>query len=122
MLTPLLRYVRNWIYYIATRTVRARIILHCDPKALWKILIVRWWRFILADGKVPFMSKGQQVRVKLYGGSTALRRVVEVKRDVIVICAEEEYQQAQLEGRQPSGLGFPRADVIDRAESRNAAQ
>ena len=57
------------------------------------------------------MKKGQLVVVKLYGGKTAVRRVVAVRRDVVVICAEEEYMAAELEGREPRGLGFPIADV-----------
>ena len=59
------------------------------------------------------MSKGQIVTVKLYGGATASRRVVAVKRDVVVICAEEEYVAAQREQREPEGLGFPVADVLE---------
>lgn len=58
------------------------------------------------------MTKGQLVTVRLYGGGTAIRRVVAVKRDVIVICAEEEYEAAEREGREPNGLGFPPEDVI----------
>lgn len=68
------------------------------------------------------MSKGQQVIVKLYGGKTATRRVVAVKRDVIVICSEQEYQMAEKEGREPSGLGFPREDVLELAASRKDPQ
>lgn len=59
------------------------------------------------------MAKGQLVTVRLYGGQTAIRRVVAVKRDVIVICTEEEYQEAQRDRREPSGLGFPRQDVME---------
>ena len=59
------------------------------------------------------MVKGQAVTVRLYGGSTAERRVVAEKSDVIVICTEEEYTTAQREGREPSGAGFPREDVIE---------
>lgn len=58
------------------------------------------------------MSKGQVVTVRLYGGATATRRVVAVKPKVVVICAEEEYQQAKTEGREPEGLGFPLADIV----------
>jgi hypothetical protein len=63
------------------------------------------------NGRLITMKKGQVVVVKLYGGKTALRRVVAVKRDVVVICAEEEYLAAEREGREPNGLGFPVADV-----------
>jgi hypothetical protein len=58
------------------------------------------------------MSKGELVTVRLYGGTTATRRVVAVKPKVVVICAEEEYQQAKSEGREPEGLGFPLADIV----------
>lgn len=60
---------------------------------------------------------GQRVKVFLYGGATAIRRVVEEREKVIVICAEEEYQRALREQREPSGLGFPRADVLGLAEA-----
>jgi hypothetical protein len=62
------------------------------------------------------MVKGQLVTALLYGGGTAERRVVADKGDVIVICSEEEYQKALREGREPSGLGFPRVDVIELME------
>ena len=58
------------------------------------------------------MEKGQTVTVCLYGGETAPRRVLADRGDVIVICSEEEFQAAQREEREPSGLGFPRQDVI----------
>ena len=57
------------------------------------------------------MNAGQLVTVKLYGGGTASRRLVAVKEKVVVICGEEEYANAQREGRPPEGLGFPKADV-----------
>lgn len=59
------------------------------------------------------MHKGQSVTVRLYGGKTAVRRIVAVKRDVIVICSEEEYELAEYEQRDPEGLGFPPSDVIE---------
>ena len=43
------------------------------------------------------MVSGQLVTVKLYGGRVAQRRVVAVKDDVIVICAEQEYKAAERE-------------------------
>jgi len=68
------------------------------------------------------MSKGQVVNVRLYGGTTAPRRVLADRGDVVVICSEEEYQAAQKEEREPRGLGFPRIDVIgSRNESRRVA-
>jgi hypothetical protein len=62
------------------------------------------------------MVDGQLVTVKLYGGETAQRRVVEDKGSVVVICAEEEYVSAKREGREPIGLGFPREDVLEMVE------
>ncbi len=59
------------------------------------------------------MVKGTMVTALLYGGGRCQRRVVCDKGDVIVICSEDEYQRAQTEGREPSGVGFPRADIID---------
>ena len=69
------------------------------------------------------MTKGQIVTVLLYGGATAHRRVVAEKPNVIVVCAEEEYLEAEKEGREPSGVGFPREDVIitDVAPARKGA-
>jgi hypothetical protein len=63
------------------------------------------------------MTKGQVVTVKLYGGEKAQRRVVAVKEDVVVICAEEEYQTALRQGRSPEGLGFPWSDVLEEVEA-----
>jgi hypothetical protein len=60
---------------------------------------------------------GQVVTVRLYGGETAQRRVIEDKGEVVVICAEEEYVNARREGRQPLGLGFPREDVFEMVEA-----
>jgi len=63
------------------------------------------------------MIKGQRVTVRLYGGETGTRRVVAVKENVVVICAEEEYATAQRQGREPEGLGFPWDDVLDEVEA-----
>ena len=58
------------------------------------------------------MSKGEVVTVKLYGGKTAERRVVSDKESFIVICSEGEFREAESEGREPQGVGFPVADVV----------
>ncbi len=68
------------------------------------------------------MSKGQLIKVRLYGGQTATRRVVAVKRDVVVICSDEEYQNASLEGREPEGLGFPIADIMGDVQPEEAGR
>ena len=59
------------------------------------------------------MTKGQVVTALMYGGERADRRVVADKGNVVVICCEEEYQKAEIEGREPSGVGFPRVDVLE---------
>jgi hypothetical protein len=58
------------------------------------------------------MIKGKVVKVKLYGGEIAERRVLSDKGSVVVICSESEYREALEEDREPSGLGFPREDVL----------
>jgi hypothetical protein len=58
------------------------------------------------------MVKGEKVMARLYGGAIVPRRVVAVKENVVVICTEEEYQQASEDGREPVGLGFPKEDVL----------
>jgi hypothetical protein len=67
------------------------------------------------------MSKGQRVTVRLYGGETAIRRVVQDKHEVVVVCAEEEYMTAKAEGREPSGLGFPLVDIVGLATEQAPA-
>ena len=64
------------------------------------------------------MKEGQMVTVLLFGGETAQRRVIADKGDVVVICSEDEYQSALVEERPPSGLGFPREDVLEAAPVR----
>lgn len=59
------------------------------------------------------MTKGQIVTALMFGGTEAQRRVVADKGDVIVICSEEEYKRSEQEGRDPQGVGFPRADVVE---------
>lgn len=67
------------------------------------------------------MKRGDIVRVRLWGGSTALRRVVAVKPKVVVICSEWEFQAAMEEKREPQGLGFPHADVMPIEQERSNA-
>jgi hypothetical protein len=66
------------------------------------------------------MAKGQIVRVRLFGGAIAPRRVIVDRGNIVVICSEEEYRAAEKEDREPIGLGFPRIDVIGApSESRS---
>ncbi len=55
---------------------------------------------------------GQKVQVRAYGGKVLARRVVGVRNGAVLICSEEEYQQASAEQRRPSCVGFPENDVI----------
>ena len=61
------------------------------------------------------MTRGEKVEVRLYGGDVAVRRVLAVRESTIVICAEEEYENAAQEGRDAVGLGFPKEDVLELA-------
>ncbi len=61
------------------------------------------------------MIVGERVSVKLYGGETAYRRILAIREKTIVVCAEEEYERAHLVGEMPSGLGFPKEDILESA-------
>ena len=63
------------------------------------------------------MMIGKVVKVRLYGGDIVDRRVIGTRPHGIVICTESEYQAAKREGREPSGLVFPRAVDAVRARS-----
>jgi hypothetical protein len=54
------------------------------------------------------MKAGQLVKVQMAGGETALRRVVEVRGDVVYVCRAETYDAAFLEGITPLAVGFNR--------------
>ncbi len=62
------------------------------------------------------LHRGDKVKALLYGGKIAVRRVVRIKGNVVVICAEEEYAAAMAEGRDPDGVGFPRQDIVSDRE------
>lgn len=59
------------------------------------------------------MEPGDSVRVQAYGGEQLVRRVVEVKGDVVLICRDEEFQAAAKEGREPVSIGFKTKDVVE---------
>ena len=61
------------------------------------------------------MQKGQVVTALLYGGEEAERRVVKDNGSVVVLCSEDEYQFALAAKREPTGIGFPREDVVEHA-------
>lgn len=52
------------------------------------------------------MQRGDVVKVELYGGEVAERRVVEVRNGVVVVTTEEEHRRARAEGRAPVCVGI----------------
>lgn len=61
------------------------------------------------------MKRGQKVKVRVYGGAVVERRVAETTDRLIYVTAEEEYQAARREGREPNAVGFPRDAVLQSA-------
>ncbi len=61
------------------------------------------------------MKKGDFVKVRAYGGKILTRRVVAVdeERCVVFVATDEEYRQAEEEGREPRCIGFPLWDVVE---------
>jgi hypothetical protein len=57
------------------------------------------------------MQAGQWVRITEYGGRQGIRRVVEDGGEFVVVCNEREYAAALEQGREPEGIGFPKAAV-----------
>ena len=52
------------------------------------------------------MKNGDLIRLRGYEGQELVRRLIEVRDGVLVICREEEYQAAIREGREPRCVGF----------------
>ena len=63
-------------------------------------------------------ERGQLVTAKAFGGETLTRRVVTDLGRRVVICSEAEYRDATDAGREPDGVGFPRADVSCQGRSK----
>jgi hypothetical protein len=59
------------------------------------------------------VNYGTIVKVRAYGGRILTRRCVGVKGERILICNEEEYQNAKRENRQPECVGFSLVDILD---------
>jgi hypothetical protein len=57
------------------------------------------------------LKRGQKVRVREFDGNILERIVVADKDARIVICCEQEWEEAASSGRQPEGIAFPRGDV-----------
>ncbi len=57
------------------------------------------------------MQPGDRVMVKVFGGRTVNRIVVQPLGNTVVICRPDEWREAVRENRQPNGVGFPLSDV-----------
>jgi hypothetical protein len=66
------------------------------------------------------VANGDRVRLQAYGQEQIVRRVVEARRDVVLVCTEEEYRAARSEERSPLAVGFPVGYVIERVETAPA--
>ena len=66
------------------------------------------------------MEKGQVVRVMGYGGKELQRRLIRETESTVIICTEEEYEAALREGREPRGVGFPKASLVANAYPRDS--
>jgi regulator of RNase E activity RraA len=67
----------------------------------------------LTDSLRREVSKGEIVTAHFYGGDSGPRRFLRFAHggDVVVICAESEWQSAMAAQREPEGLGFPVCDI-----------
>jgi len=59
------------------------------------------------------MEIGQIVKVRAYGGEELIRCVVRIDKGIVVVCRPDEYKAAQVEEREPMGVGFHKTDIID---------
>lgn len=66
------------------------------------------------------MKIGQLVKVQAYGGEELIRKVIRFDKDIVVVCRPDEYTTAQLEGREPIGVGFHLKDVVEELEGVQA--
>ena len=65
------------------------------------------------------MKTGDLVKVKTFGEGIVERRVVEILRNTVYICTENEWRSAATEGRQPSCAGFKREYVLGSGDTLN---
>jgi hypothetical protein len=59
------------------------------------------------------MKTGDLVNVKTFSDGVVSRRVVEIVRNTVYVCTENEWRKAIKERRQPSCAGFNVEFVID---------
>ena len=58
------------------------------------------------------MQRGDTIRVVGDQGKELVRRLVEVRGQVVLICTEDEFQAAHTEGREPVCVGFKANKVV----------
>jgi hypothetical protein len=63
------------------------------------------------------MKPGDVVKLRAYGSQEIERRVVEANEDVVLVCRNEEYEEAMRQGRQPLCVGFPKKAVLSEGKS-----
>jgi hypothetical protein len=56
---------------------------------------------------------GSLVKIRGYGGHVLTRRCVGIKGKKILICNEDEFQNAEKEKRTPECVGFPLEDLVE---------
>ncbi len=59
------------------------------------------------------LRRGMEITVSAFGGKQLRRRVWEDLGRSILVCKEEEYQQAITEQREAVCSGFPKEDVME---------
>jgi hypothetical protein len=57
------------------------------------------------------LKTGDIVRVRVYGGATVTRQVVEQMGQTVALATEEECKRAAREQRRPICIGFPLRDI-----------
>lgn len=58
------------------------------------------------------MERGERVRLRAYGDRVIERRVVGQSGEVVHVCTDEEFREAERRGRKPVSVGFAVGDVI----------
>ena len=58
------------------------------------------------------MQAGDTIRVIGDQGRELVRRLVEVRGQLILICKQDEFQAARAEGREPVCVGFKASKVV----------
>lgn len=59
--------------------------------------------------------KGQNVSVRLHGGSVVTRRVWSEDEKAVFLCSNEQYEALKAGHDAPPPIGFPRSDVQETA-------